>query len=580
MDMTFLTMGAVLVFLSILLTPLSTKIGMPVLLLFLGIGMLAGEDGPGGIAFDNFDLSFLVGNLCLAIILLDGGMRTKVQSFRVGLRPALVLASFGVVVTSLIGGLFAAWLLDIPLLMGLLIGAIVSSTDAAAVFSLLNGRGLQLNERVGATLEIESGSNDPMAIFLTLMLIEVVQSSDGHSWLSALIMLAQQFGLGALCGVAGGWLIAQLIRKIQLVPALYPIFIAAAGITLFSFTNAIEGSGFLAIYLFGVVLANQNIRGLNTILQIHDGLAWLAQVVLFLLLGLLVTPSELLAIAPFALLISLVLIFIARPTSTIISLLPFGFSVKEHVFIGWVGLRGAVPIVLALFPLMAGIEGSDLIFHIAFVVVLVSLLLQGSSLAWLARKLELEIPNTPAAQKRLELNHRNVGEHELLLVSLAGSRWEGGTAIKEIHLPERTQMAAIFREGIMLPPRKGVYLQEHDVVAVLSHKNKIDDVDTILGEKTPPERLTDRRFFGEFVLNGDVTLADVHTVYGISIKRFPPEFSLSQCFEKAHHGHPVIGDRLDLGAIMLVVKAVSGDQVTHVGLKIQKEKKKKQKRKK
>jgi cell volume regulation protein A len=549
---------------------------MPVLLLFLGIGMLAGEEGPGGIAFDNLDLSFLAGNLCLAIILLDGGMRTKVQSFRVGLRPALVLASFGVVITSLIGGLFAAWLLDIPLLMGLLIGAIVSSTDAAAVFSLLNGRGLQLNERVGATLEIESGSNDPMAIFLTLMLIEVIQSSDGHTWVSALLMLVKQFGLGALCGIAGGWLIAQLIRKIQLVPALYPIFIAAAGITLFSFTNAMSGSGFLAIYLFGVVLANQNIRGINTILQIHDGLAWLAQVVLFLLLGLLVTPSELLTIAPYALLISLVLILIARPFSTIISLLPFGFSLKEHTFIAWVGLRGAVPIVLALFPLMAGIEGSNLIFHIAFVVVLSSLLLQGSSLAWLARKLELEIPNNQAPQKRLELNHNNVGEHELLLVSLSGSRWKSGTSVKEIHLPERSQLAAIFREGMMLPPRKGVNVQERDVVAVLAHKDLIDDVGTILGENIPPERLTDLRFFGEFVLNGDTTLADIHIAYGISVDRFPPEFSLSQCFAKAHHGHPVVGDRLDLGAIMLVVKAVDVDQVTHVGLKIQKEKNKKE----
>ena len=204
MDMTLLMIGAGLVFLSILLTPLSTKIGMPVLLLFLGIGMLAGEQGPGGLVFHDVQLSFLVGNLCLAIILLDGGMRTRVQSFRVGLRPALTLATFGIVITAGLGGLFAAWLLDIPLLMGLLIGAIVSSTDAAAVFALLHGRGLQLNERVGATLEIESGSNDPMAIFLTLMLIEIIQGSGSNSLLSAFIMLVQQFGLGALTGLAGG----------------------------------------------------------------------------------------------------------------------------------------------------------------------------------------------------------------------------------------------------------------------------------------------------------------------------------------------------------------------------------------
>lgn len=568
MDMTLLTMGALLVFLSILLTPLSTKIGMPVLLLFLGIGMLAGEEGPGGIMFDDVELSFLVGNLCLAIILLDGGMRTRVQSFRVGLRPALTLASFGVVITTLIGGLFSAWLLDIPLLMGLLIGAIVSSTDAAAVFSLLNGRGLQLNERVGATLEIESGSNDPMAIFLTLMLIAIIQSGDHPSWTSSLLMLIQQFGLGAISGLAGGWLIAQLVRRIHLVPALYPILMAAAGITLFSVTNSIGGSGFLAIYLLGVVLANQNIPGINTILQIHDGLAWLAQVVLFLLLGLLVTPSDLLAVAPYALLIALVLIFVARPISTLISLLPFGFSAKEHSFIAWVGLRGAVPIVLALFPLIAGIEGSDLIFHIAFIVVLVSLLLQGSTLAWLARKLELEVPNNKSPLKRIELNHYNVGDHELLLMPLGGARWQGNTPSEQIHLPESTQVAAIFRHGVLLPFRAGVDLHERDVIAVLAHKTKIDDVSVILGKNNPPDHLTDRRFFGEFVLNGNAKLVDVHLAYGISIDRFPPEFSLTQCFAKAQHGHPVIGDRLDLGEIMLVVKAIDKDQVTHVGLKI------------
>lgn len=570
MDMTLLMIGAGLVFLSILLTPLSTRIGMPVLLLFLGIGMLAGEQGPGGIVFHDVQLSFLVGNLCLAIILLDGGMRTRVQSFRVGLRPALTLASFGIVITAGIGGLFAAWLLDIPLLMGLLIGAIVSSTDAAAVFALLHGRGLQLNERVGATLEIESGSNDPMAIFLTLMLIEIIQGSSSNSLLSAFIMLVQQFGLGALTGLAGGWLITQLVRRMRLVPALYPLLVVAAGISLFSATNAIGGSGFLAIYLLGVVLANNSLRGMNVILQIHDGLAWLAQLVLFLLLGLLVTPSELLKIAPYALLIALMLIFVARPVSTFLSLLPFGFSAKEHVFIGWVGLRGAVPIVLALFPLIAGLEGSNLIFHIAFVVVLVSLLLQGSSLAWLARKLELEIPSEHSSQKRMELEHQQVGEHELLLISLTGSRWQGTTPIKQVHLPERTQFAAIFRDGVMMPPRAGVGLQEKDVVAVLAHKQQIADVGAILGRNDPPERLTDRRFFGEFVLHGDAKLADVQMVYGVSVDRFPPEFSLSDCFAKAHHGHPVIGDRLDLGGIMLVVKAVEGDRVTQVGMKIRK----------
>lgn len=570
MDTTLLLIGAVLVMLSILVSPLSSRIGMPVLLLFLGVGMLAGEEGPGGIEFDDVPTAFLVGNLALAIILLDGGMRTRVRSFRVGLKPALMLATIGVMVTATVVGLFTAWLLELPLLFGLLIGAIISSTDAAAVFSLLQGRGLHINERVEATLEIESGSNDPMAIFLTLVLIELLDNGSNSVW-DALLLLVQQFGLGSLAGLAGGFLMTALVNRVNLLPAMYPLLAVTGGIALFSVTNLLGGSGFLAIYLMGVVLASRKVRMMPSILQIHDGLAWLAQLILFLLLGLLVTPSLLIASAPLALLIALVLTLVARPLATIISLSPFGFSRREHLFIGWVGLRGAVPIVLALFPLMAEIEGAGMIFQIAFVVVLSSLVLQGSTLAPLARKLKLEVPEQRDVQQRVPLSLHAIGDHELLLVPLKGERWSRPLPVLDLHLPEKTQLAAIFRDGALIDPRPGVDVQENDVAAVFSHIDQTGDVGHILGRKEPPDRLSERRFFGEFVLQGDATVSDVAAVYGVSIDRFEPSLTLSDCFARSQRGHPVVGDRLDLGSIMFVVKAVDGDKVTKVGLKLRRD---------
>jgi cell volume regulation protein A len=570
MDSAFLVallVGAALVLAGILVSPLSQRIGMPVLLLFLGVGMLAGEDGPGKIVFNDVTTAFLVSNLALAVILLDGGMRTRVQSFRVGLRPALVLATVGVVVTAVAGGLASAWLLGLPLPVGLLIGAIVSSTDAAVVFSLLQGRGLSLNERVKATLEIESGSNDPMAIFLTLMLIEFIRDP-ASSMLSGLVMLVEQFGIGTLAGFIGGQVVAWLLRKVVLVSAMYPLLVVSSGLVLFSLTNLAGGSGFLAIYLMGVVLASRKNPHKDSILQIHDGLSWLAQLVLFLLLGLLVTPSQLLDTLPEALLIAAVLILVARPLATLLSLLPFGFAPREHLYMGWVGLRGAVPVVLAIFPLMAGLQDARVIFQVAFVVVLVSLVLQGSTLAPLARWLKLEVPPKPEPSLRVDLQVPAAADHELLLFPLKGKRWRSPVEITDIHLPDPSRVVMYFRDGSMHERRRGLYVQEHDVLAVLAHRDHVGDVCQILGWEEPPERLSDRRFFGEFTVNGSAALRDVQRMYGVEVTQFDPGLTLADCFARASRGHPVVGDRLDLGTILLVVREVSGDQVLKVGLKL------------
>ncbi|REC96193.1 sodium/hydrogen exchanger family protein [Kushneria indalinina DSM 14324] len=387
---------------SILASRVSARIGLPLLPLFLGIGMLAGVDGLGLINFSDYNLAYLVGQLALAMILLDGGLRTRMKTFRVGLRPALSLATLGVFLTSGLTGLFAMWVFDLSLFQGLLVGAIVGSTDAAAVFSMLSGQGIRLNERVGATLEIESGTNDPMAIFLTLILSQTLAGSiDSVS--GTLLMFVEQFGIGTVAGVASGWLLGRLLRWLDLAPGLYSLLAAAMGFSVFALTNMLGGSGFLAIYLAGVMIGNIRGKHLEFILPVHDGLAWLSQIGLFLTLGLLVTPSEMVDYAWSSVMVAVVLIFVARPLSVLLSLKPFfGFRWRELAFISWVGLRGGVPIVLAIFPVIAGVENASLYFNVAFFVVLISLVLQGTTLGHMARWLRVEIPaETAPARRRL-----------------------------------------------------------------------------------------------------------------------------------------------------------------------------------
>jgi cell volume regulation protein A len=564
----FLLVGALMLMLSILLSPLSNRIGMPVLLLFLGVGMLAGEDGIGQIQFDDFETAFLVGNLALAVILLDGGMRTRGETFRVGLRPALVLATLGVLITALLTGL-AAWLIfDLPLLDALLVGTIVSSTDAAAVFTLLQGRGLNLNARVSATLEIESGSNDPMAIFLTLVLIQLITQGEHTSLWSAPLMLLQQIGIGVICGWLGGKLLVFLINRVNLVTALYPLLVTACGLVVFAGTNALGGSGFLAIYLTGVLLGNTRVRMMPAILQVHDGLAWLAQMSMFLILGLLVAPSELLLIAPGALLLAAVLILLARPLAIFGTLWPFKFNTREQGFIAWVGLRGAVPIVLALFPVMAGVEQATLLFNIAFVIVLVSLLIQGTSLAPLARLMKLEVPGHESAYRRIPIDVPDVGEHELLLFRLQGEHWLRPAPLGDLRMPADTGIAAIFRNGKYLRPQAKTALQSGDLLAVMAQPGMIDTLGHRFNAPHGPKHLAEMAFFGEFVLNGDALLADVEQAYGIKVEQEDSQQTLSACIARHQHGHPVVGDSLLLGPVTLMVKAVAGDQVTKVGLKL------------
>ncbi|MEC9315400.1 MAG: potassium/proton antiporter, partial [Pseudomonadota bacterium] len=299
-------LSGLLIALSILASRLSSLFGLPLLIIFLALGMLAGEDGLLGIRFDNYSQAFLIGHLALAMILLDGGLRTRLDTFRVGFKPALTMSTLGVFVTSGIVGLIATWVFELSLLEGFLIGAIVGSTDAAAVFSMLRGQGININERVAATLEIESGTNDPMAIFLTLLLIEMLVG-DFQTPLDSILFFVQQFGVGIAVGLAGGWLTSRMLKRMELAPALYSLLALAMGFSTFGLASVLGGSGFLAIYLCGLLIGNQPGRHLQHILPVHDGLAWLSQIGLFLVLGLLVTPSEMIQFALPSLLIALAL---------------------------------------------------------------------------------------------------------------------------------------------------------------------------------------------------------------------------------------------------------------------------------
>jgi cell volume regulation protein A len=408
LNLDFLTLplliAATLVFVSVLAGVFSARVGFSFLLVFLVVGTLAGVDGPGGLVFNDFRLSFVVGNIALAVILLDGGLRTDITTFRTGLRPSILLATVGVLICAGVTGAAAWWLLELSWPLALLLGAIVGSTDAAAVFSLLKSSGVKLNERVEATLEIESGMNDPMAVYLTLTLIGVAlvatagpAAGTGLDAMQLLRSLLLQFGWGAALGLGAGFGLAALLKRLGRGAdgggGIRALLIVSGGLAVFAGTTWLGGSGFLAVYAMGVVTGNRARKLVRSSLSAMDGYAWLSQASMFLLLGLLVTPTELLRTIWPALGVSLVLMLVARPLAVWLCLAPFRFERCEIAFISWMGLRGAVPIVLAVFPVMAGVPGAQIFFNVAFVVVITSLLLQGSTIAWSARRLGVVLPD-------------------------------------------------------------------------------------------------------------------------------------------------------------------------------------------
>ena len=394
----WLLVSSLLLLLSILAWKVSSRLGIPALLLFLGIGMLAGSDGPGGIYFDDALVAQSVGVVALAFILFAGGLETDWKVVRPVLGGALSLSTIGVLLTAVIVAIFALIVLHFSFAEGLLLGAIISATDAAAVFSVLGARNLHLKGKLLPLLELESGTNDPMAVFLTIGLTRLL-TNPHESVLGLLLLFVQQMGVGAVLGLLIGWAAIWLISHLNLdVEGLYRVFTIALVLFTYGLTAWLGGSGFLAVYLVGLLLGNSSVQQVDRLSRFHDSLAWLMQIAMFLILGLLVFPSRLPAVAASGLLITGVAVFLARPVSVLIALLPVKMSLQEKLFAGWVGLRGAVPIVLATFPLLAGLSKASFLFDLVFFVVLASVLLQGMSVPFVAQWLGVIDP-APAAQE-------------------------------------------------------------------------------------------------------------------------------------------------------------------------------------
>jgi cell volume regulation protein A len=483
--------------------------------------------------------------------------------------PAVSLATIGVLVTAIVAGAVASWLLGIGWLGGLLVGATIASTDAAAVFLLLHARGTELSKRVSATLELESGMNDPMAIFLTIACIELLtRPSIGMGASHVVMIFMMQMIGGAAIGIAGGYALLWLINRIEIAAGLYPILAAAVALIVFSGAQMIEASGFLAVYLAGLVLGNNRHRAQQVISRFHDGLAWLAQISMFLLLGLLVTPSALLKHWQAELAIALALIFVARPLAAFLALAPFRFSWREKAFIAWVGLRGAVPIFLASIPVIANVNDGMLYFNIAFVVVITSLLIQGWTVAPAARFLGLELPPTPEPSDRQGIDLPLSADREAASWRVAPQSPALEHRFAELPLPRRTRVIAVIRDGSVMNRESLEKLESEDYVIALAPPQHVIALDRLFS--TPlSDRSSSIGSLGDFVFAGDVSIGRLCGMYGLPFEPLMLDDSLDEFLRMRLGGSAVVGDRVPIGTVELIVREVDRGHVTKVGLAIE-----------
>ena len=503
--------GAVLIFASIMASTLSARLGVPLLLLFLIVGMLAGEQGILGIEFSQYGLANFVGQAALACILLDGGLRTSFKSFRVGLKPAITLATWGVLVTVLVLGVFVTWLPDVDWRFGLLMAAIVGSTDAAAVFSLLRNGGVKLNDRVQATLELESGANDPLAILLVTGLIALNVDPAGQTAFGFLVLLFQQLSFGLGMGLLFGYLLSRLLPKIHLAEGMYAILILSAGLAVFAATNLIGGSGFLAVYLTGVLIGNHKVRSTEHVMRVMDSFAWLSQAVLFVVLGLLVTPSNVLNVWHYSVAIAAFMIFIARPIAVYTSVKPFKFKDREIGFISWVGLRGAVPITLAILPVMAGIDNAFMLFDIAFGVVVLSLILQGTTIPTMANLFKVRIPTNKDPKEEHEVwvsDKASITLYEFEAQSGAFAIGRHPMGISKGISPDEISVFALVRGQQIVVVDEQTKIKFGDSVWYAMRGNHASKIAKIFNDTTLDRKAIDD-FYGDWLLSPSVKLGDL-----------------------------------------------------------------------
>ena len=551
--------GAVLVLAGIASSLLARRFGAPLLLVFLVLGLLLGVDGPGGIRYDDTRFTYLVGSLALALILFDGGLQTRASQVKGSVAPSLLLATVGVLATATLTAVAAHYLLGLEPLRAMLLGTVLASTDAAAVFFLLRAGGLHLERRTGSTLELESGANDPVAVFLTIALTGwLAGNAPTVSGLIVQIVWAIVAGVGL--GYAGGRAIVWALNRYNLSSGLHPWLAMAGAVSVFALTNYLGGSGYLAVYLAGIVIANRPVRARNEVMSVQDAATWFAQLMMFLLLGLLATPSRLLDVLWPALGVAAFLMFIARPIAVAACLVPFRYRAGEIGFIAWVGLRGAVGIFLASIPLLAKLPNAWLYFNVAFVVVLTSLLVQGWTLTRAAHWFGVAVPRSDPDTRRVQLDLPGTLDYDLL-----GYRVPAGSkALDATTWPLNTRLMMAVRDGKVLTAEEAGALQPDDYAYLLAPPNSARRLDWLFVGRDGDGPTQGN--FGSFALPGNAALGELAQFDGLHIpKRFAAR-TAAQLFDERFDEQPQIGDRLALGPATLIVRAMKDDRVAQVGL--------------
>lgn len=559
--------GAGLIAVSTFTSVISFRIGAPLLLVFLAVGLLAGEDGVGGVRFDDARVAYFIGSIALAVILFDSGFNTHIRSIRASFGPAVVLATLGVVLTAGLMGVAAHHLLSLPWLQAFLLGSIVSSTDAAAVFFLLRVGGITIRDRVRSTLEVESGANDPMAIFLTIALIETILSGAQAetAGLRALEEFGRQFGLGVLTGLAGGQLIMLVIGRLKLEAGLYPIVVLSLALCVFAATGMIDGSGFLAVYIAGIRAGNSEVHGLPLLRRFQDGMTWFSQIAMFLTLGLLATPSQFVGIALPAVLLALFLTLIGRPIAVWVCLLPFGFSRNETTFVAWVGLRGAVSILLGILPIVAGLPTGRLLFNVTFVVVMTSLLLQGWTIRPMARWLGLIVPPRTGPVERVELELPGRANHELIAYRIAPE----SPVAKGQRIPRWARPSLIVRDGRSLRLHEAGRLRAGDYVYIFAAPKLLHLLDRLFARPAALDP-SDREFYGDFAIDPDSPISDVSAAYGFSVSPEEAKLTAADFVHRRLQGAAEVGDRVPIESVELIVRALDeGGEIASIGLAVE-----------
>jgi potassium/hydrogen antiporter len=555
-------LGALLVLAGIMSSLIALRFGAPLLLAFLVVGMLAGEAGPGGIKFDDVRTAYIVGSVALGLILFDGGLRTRIATFQSVLWPAGLLATLGVLVTATLTAPMAWFALSLKPLEALLVGAVVASTDAAAVFFLLHARGLRLRPRVNATLEVESATNDPFAIFLTIVLVEILLVGQ-KPIPDVIVLLAREAMLGGFVGWVGGRLIVLVLNKIDLPQGLHAPFVAAGALVTFGMAQAIHGSGFLAVYLAGLIVGNHATRAHSTLVAFLDAATWLAQIAMFVLLGLLVWPKSLPSHAQGAVAVAIVLMFVARPAATFLCLAPFRFSLRETIFISWVGLRGAVSIFLASIPLLVKYEHAQLFFDVGFVVVVISLLVQGWTIPFAARKLRIAVSSEAISAHRSELDLPGQLTQELVGYPVVTD----SPYLRHGIVPSWAKLTLVVRDERVHTPEEAGTVRQGDHVYFLAPPERAQALDRFFVDM-PPSMLPDPKMLGDFFVPGTATLGALAEIYGLPIETEQASMTLSDFFVEQMGRPPRQGDRVQLGDIVLQAHTVDKGKLVTVGLQI------------